>query len=226
MDAKGQCDKTGSGLVQKTEDRSKKPLTLLWNDIPKWLQDNHYIRSGYRHPSNSYLGSAASLGYLHNESVNIWTHLVGAVLAALSGVMMYCAIQPRFVMADEKDVMVFSCFFFGAVGCMGMSATYHTISNHSESVARFGNRLDYMGIILLIWGSFIPSIYYGFSAEPALIRVYWTMVWFAMVLCKILSLMLYRSLPSDLAHSLLFCIRNSDLRNGDLSGLSCSCLWG
>lgn len=79
-------------------------------------------------------------------------------------------------MATQKDVVVFSCFFLGAMGCLGMSATYHTLTNHSESVARFGNRLDYIGIVILIWGSFIPSIYYGFSAEPGLVRLYWTMV--------------------------------------------------
>jgi adiponectin receptor len=57
-----------------------------------------------------------------------------------------------------------------------MSATYHTISNHSSAVAKFGNRLDYIGIVLLIWGSFVPCIYYGFSSEPQLVRLYWTMI--------------------------------------------------
>lgn len=33
-----------------------------------------------------------------------------------------------------------------------------------------------MGIVILIWGSFIPSVYYGFNPEPSLIRLYWTMV--------------------------------------------------
>ncbi len=89
---------------------------------------------------------------------------------------MYVAIRPRFDLANEQDILAFSCFFLSAMGCLGMSATYHAISNHSEPVAKFGNRLDYIGIILLIWGSFVPSIYYGFSAEPQLFRTYMTMV--------------------------------------------------
>jgi adiponectin receptor len=57
-----------------------------------------------------------------------------------------------------------------------MSATFHAISNHSPEVARWGNQLDYLGIVCLIWGSFVPSIYYGFLEDGALIVRYWTMV--------------------------------------------------
>lgn len=31
-------------------------------------------------------------------------------------------------------------------------------------------------IILLIWGSFIPSIHYGFAEDIEWVRVYWSMV--------------------------------------------------
>lgn len=163
-------------VVDTTAQAASKAKTVLWSDLPKWMHDNHYIHSGYRPQSNSYYTSATSIGSLHNETVNIWTHLIGAVAAGISAVALFYAITPRFELATTQDVMVFSCFFLGAVTCLGMSATYHTISNHSEAVAKFGNRLDYMGIIFLIWGSFIPSIYYGFSVEPKLVRVYWSMV--------------------------------------------------
>ena len=177
MDSKSSLnEESDTPLIQKTEEKAEKALTILWNDLPKWLQDNQYVQSGYRHPSNSYQKSAASLGYLHNESVNIWTHVIGAFMAISTAIYMYSMMRPRFSLATSNDAMVFACFFLGAIGCLSMSATYHTISNHSESVAKFGNRLDYIGIVILIWGSFIPSIYYGFSPEPQLIRLYWTMV--------------------------------------------------
>lgn len=188
MDTKRQHDNEDAGLIrQKTGDKAKEVLTLLWNEIPSWQQDNSYIQRGYRPASNSYQKSAASLGYLHNESVNIWTHLIGALLACSTATVLYCVIRPRFSMANSEDVMIFTCFFLGAIACLCMSATYHTISNHSESVAKFGNRLDYMGIVFLIWGSFIPSIYYGFSAEPGLTRTYWTMVCHKAVTNKIVA---------------------------------------
>ena len=176
MDSKSSPGEEATQTLKKTEEKATQALTALWNELPQWMKDNHYIQSGYRPPSNSYWKSAASLGYLHNESVNIWTHLIGAALAGCAATVLYTTVRPRFKMATPEDVMVFSCFFLGAMACLGMSATYHTISNHSESVAKFGNRLDYIGIVVLIWGSFISSIYYGFSAEPGLIRLYWTMV--------------------------------------------------
>ncbi|KAK0896367.1 hypothetical protein LTR02_011285 [Friedmanniomyces endolithicus] len=161
-------------LITQTEQKATEALTVLWDDIPTWLQDSHYIHSGYRPASNSYRKSLASLTYLHNETVNIWTHLVGACLAATAGTLLYTLVRPRYEMVTGEHVAVFARYFLGAVACLGMSATYHLICNHSEAVAKFGNRLDYMGIIFLIWGSFIPSLYYGFDAE--LRKLYWSMI--------------------------------------------------
>jgi len=91
-------------------------------------------------------------------------------------VVLYHVLAPRYPSASKEDIFVFGCFFLGATACLGMSATYHTISNHSATVARFGNQLDYLGIVFLIWGSFIPSIYYGFHDDVRLIRTYWAMI--------------------------------------------------
>ena len=165
-----------SESASKAEKEIERRLTVLWHDLPAWQQDNHYIHSGYRPASHSYKKSAQSLGYLHNETVNIYSHLIGAVLAITSGIVLYSVLKPRYETATREDVVVFSCFFLGATACLGMSATYHTISNHSQAVASFGNKLDYLGIVFLIWGSFIPTLYYGFQTDVQLIKFYWAMV--------------------------------------------------
>lgn len=168
------------------KDVVKEELIVLWEKLPSWQQDNRFIVSGYRSASGSYRKSAASLGYLHNETINIYTHLLGSIAFAIGGFVLWSTIATRYKTATSEDVYVFSCFFLGAVTCLGMSATYHTISNHSEVVSRFGNKLDYLGIVFLIWGSFIPSIYYGFSCSPEWISTYWTMVRgkFCQILCQ------------------------------------------
>lgn len=159
------------------ENPPKALKTLLhWDDLPNWQQDNRHIHSGYRPASSSFLGSFQSLGYLHNESVNIYTHLLPALVAIPAGYQLYGALAPRYQTAADSDVLAFACFFAGAAFCLGMSATYHTISNHSPSVARIGNALDYIGIVGLIVGSFVPSIYYGFYCSPQLQHRYWTMI--------------------------------------------------
>lgn len=73
-------------------------------------------------------------------------------------------------------MVVFACFFAGCIACLSMSAAYHLISNHSLAVAAWANTLDYLGIVALIWGSFVPSIYYGFQGRAGLIWLYWSMV--------------------------------------------------
>ena len=162
--------------IKQAEQKIEKALTVLWDDLPSWQQDNHYIHSGYRPASGSFYKSFASLGYLHNESVNIYSHLLGAVVFTIAGSLLYAVIKPRYGTATPEDVWAFSCFFLGAALCLGMSATYHAISNHSQTVAGMGNKLDYVGIVCLITGSFIPSIYYGFYCHPKLQKTYWTMV--------------------------------------------------
>lgn len=176
MESAKSAASTVAQTTKNVEEKIKESLTCLWNDLPAWQQDNHYILSGYRPASNSYFKSFASLSYLHNESVNIYTHLVGAAAALLSAAFLYTTLAPRYDTATSEDVVVFSCFFAGAVACLGMSATYHTISNHSHAVAVWGNQLDYAGIVGLIWGSFVPVLYYAFQDHPDLMKRYWTMV--------------------------------------------------
>ncbi|KAH7139535.1 hemolysin-III related-domain-containing protein [Dendryphion nanum] len=168
--------KAAASKISEAEKELEERLTVLWNDLLPWQRDNQYIHTGYRPASNSYAKSAKSLGYIHNETVNIYSHLIGAVLALISGTFMFFELQARYQTANLEDVFVFGCFFLGAVICLGMSATYHTISNHSHEIAQFGNKLDYLGIVFLIWGSFIPVLYYCFQSEPQLIYRYWTMI--------------------------------------------------
>lgn len=149
---------------------------IHWKDVPHWMQDNAHIHSAYRKASYSYTRSFASVAQIHNETVNIWSHLVPGLLSLPVGAVLFSVLKPRYDKASTGDVICMSCFFVGAALCMGMSATYHTLSNHSPQVAKFWNQLDYAGIACLIAGSFIPSVYYGFWCEPAKQRLYWSMV--------------------------------------------------
>ena len=164
------------------ERKIERLLTIHYDDLPHWLRDNPSIQTGYRPPSSSFTASLSSIMHLHNETVNIWTHLLGSVLFLILAVTLYSNVASRYPTATVADISAFSAFFAGATGCLGMSAAYHTISNHSEGVAGWGNRADYVGIIGLIVGSFVASCYYGFLCEPFLQHIYWTMVrllWFS-----------------------------------------------
>ena len=49
---------------------------LPWEPLPKWMQSDPYIRRGYRPQYNSFSACLQSLFYLHNQTVNIWSHLL------------------------------------------------------------------------------------------------------------------------------------------------------
>ncbi|GJN78652.1 tubulin beta chain [Purpureocillium lilacinum] len=158
--------------VKSTEYKAKQKALLFWDDLPVWRRDNGFIQSGYRQNSPSYLHSLGSLFYLHNQSVNIWTHLVGAITTVAGSIYLYYVIYPRYENATLSDVLVFSCFLSGAVLCLGMSATFHVVLDHSREAAQWGNKLDYTGIVALIVGSHVPPLYYGFYCKPVLLKAY------------------------------------------------------
>ncbi|KAL3469822.1 hemolysin-III related-domain-containing protein [Aspergillus californicus] len=172
----GSCQ-TASVATAVLEDPPRAISSLLhWDDLPHWQRDNQHIQTGYRPASASFLISIQSLTYIHNETVNIYTHLLPALLAAPTAVQLYRALAPRYETATDGDIYAFGCFFGGAAFCLGISAFYHTVSNHSPTVARIGNTFDYIGIVGLIVGSFVPSVYYGFYCVPEMQRLYWTMI--------------------------------------------------
>ncbi|KAI6777165.1 hypothetical protein HG530_001110 [Fusarium avenaceum] len=158
--------------AKKIESKAENSLLLLWDELPEWRRDNAFILSGYRQSQNSYAHSFRSLFYMHNESVNIWSHLLGAIIFLASAAYVDRVVRPRYASASSTDVLVFACFFGGAVVCLGMSATFHTLLNHSATVAKWGNKLDYTGIVALIVGSYVPALYYGFFCLPNLMTAY------------------------------------------------------
>eukprot|EP00297_Palpitomonas_bilix_P006659 CAMPEP_0113866772 /NCGR_PEP_ID=MMETSP0780_2-20120614/52_1 /TAXON_ID=652834 /ORGANISM="Palpitomonas bilix" /LENGTH=405 /DNA_ID=CAMNT_0000851647 /DNA_START=97 /DNA_END=1311 /DNA_ORIENTATION=- /assembly_acc=CAM_ASM_000599 len=58
------------------------PSPVRYQQAPDHLQDNEYIKTGYR-TNYSFWHCVKSLFFLHNETVNIWTHLLGLVLFIL-----------------------------------------------------------------------------------------------------------------------------------------------
>jgi hypothetical protein len=88
------------------------PFLLQFDELPPWQQDNHYILGKYRPESHSYFRCFQSLFYLHNESVNIHSHLLGAFLFYFTSLSLYAFERYNI---STADVLAFSFFFVGAV---------------------------------------------------------------------------------------------------------------
>lgn len=54
---------------------------------------------------------------------------------------------------------------------------FHTFCNHSEGLWRLTSHLDHLGIVVVMWGSTIPSDHFGFYCDPQLQYFYKTLVY-------------------------------------------------
>ncbi|KAF8334218.1 hemolysin-III related-domain-containing protein [Cantharellus anzutake] len=157
--------------LSKVANKSRKPfpMTITWDELPGWMKDNEYIRTELRSLSACLF---SVLGYFHNETVNIHSHLWGAALFVFLGIGTYPYFLATHASVTWKDVASILIFLCAAVFCLLSSAVFHCVSCHSRQVAKRCNALDYTGIISLIVGSFFPSLHFGFFCEPKLHRLY------------------------------------------------------
>ena len=59
--------------------KNSKIIVGSYQEAPKFLQDNEFIHNGYLINANTYSKIFKSLFICHNETVNIWSHLLGAL---------------------------------------------------------------------------------------------------------------------------------------------------
>lgn len=81
----------GVGMPQRRRGAAaahKMPRLASFSDLPDYLKDNEFIVGSYRPGGQSLWSSLRSVWGLHNETGNVWTHLLGELAAAVEG-------QPR-----------------------------------------------------------------------------------------------------------------------------------
>jgi len=172
--------------TEQVEEFARKVWAAGWNcchfrALPNWLQDNNFLVRGHRPPLPCVKECFKSIFRIHTETMNIWTHLLGCL--AFFAMYIFFLTRPA-VEIQLQEKLVFSAFFVGAVACLLLSATFHTLHCHSEFVGKLFSKLDYVGIALLIMGSFFPWLYYGFYCERSL-QIFYLSVTFVLGLAAI-----------------------------------------
>lgn len=97
------------------ENRPRKSSLISYEELPVWHQDNPFIRKGYRPISRSTMACLRSLAFLHNETLNIYTHLIPAAAALFVGeawVLSY--LRQRYVDVGASDYVIFAVLFSAA----------------------------------------------------------------------------------------------------------------
>lgn len=157
-----------------------RPCLKSFQFIPSWMQDNKHVLSGYRPELLSFKRCFYSLGYIHNETGNIYTHLLGVLLfVGLSWYTTYFILHDR----AFSDQLIMHIFFGGSVTCLMMSVLFHLCFVHSAHMNCFFSKLDYSGITALIFSSVLSCIYLEFYCHELLNSFYMGLTFVLAVLC-------------------------------------------
>lgn len=147
------------------------PTIMTIGEAPPFLRAP-FILYGYR-VDYSFTDCMASLFAQHNETCNVWTHIIGLILFICLGIYRYYT-----VLYDTPPTILGSFLAFYCAGCVCMltSAAYHLFSCMSESWQKWLYRQDMNGIVCMILGCYVPGIVLAFTCQPYLMMIYVTIV--------------------------------------------------
>ncbi|KAI9314484.1 hemolysin-III related-domain-containing protein [Dichotomocladium elegans] len=134
---------------------------LCYHELPKEWQENEYVLTGYRF-YETHRDCLRSIFMLHNETLNIWSHLLGFIFFSYFSVSTFNSYFPE---ASISDRTIFATFCIAAIKCLLCSSFYHTYICHSKHKT-FAATLDYIGIAFLIAASVLVTEFYGFYCRP------------------------------------------------------------
>jgi len=157
---------------------SRLRVLLSFDEMPEWFryESNQWILHGYRPISGSVYASFYSWSYIHNESVNIYSHLIPSIFFLFGECYIQQHLTNRYSEVTSADLITFSIFILAAALCLSLSAVYHTLVNHSQRVENFCLRLDMLGIVIFILGDLVLGTYTVFWCESLPRNIYWSIV--------------------------------------------------
>lgn len=157
------------------QSKTKRKL-LARHKVPSWCSQNPFLLTGYRPTSDSVHRCVESLGYVHNETVNIYSHLVSAVITFTRAAFIHLYLRAHYPNALWVDQLAFYLHLGVSIFCFTVSTAYHMSLSYSEFYADFWSRLDYVAILLQLVGSGMSGTHFGFYCEPGLRRFYLPLV--------------------------------------------------
>lgn len=120
-------------------------------------------------------------------TANIWSHLLGALLFVALSVhfFVWSRLRHGIRFADGLAVAI---YLSDVIVCFILSTVYHTFSDHSPHMHKFGNELDHLGIVLVIWGTGISGAHFGFYHEHAVRNSYFALLTAVAMGCGVFTL--------------------------------------
>lgn len=165
--------------------RAAESRLIHYDDLPVPWRTNPHIKRGYRF-TESKIECIVSIVKPSNETVNIWSHLIGLVIVLVIAFYYYPA-STTFPLSSKWDIFIAACFFAAACKCLVCSCMWHTMNGIADQclLDRFAC-VDYTGISMLVAASILSTEWTAFYCEPVSRAVYMSATLFLGVLGTIL----------------------------------------
>ncbi|CAF0770370.1 unnamed protein product [Adineta steineri] len=158
------CEPNNISCSQKSKitDVDKTFRLYSFDMIPEYLQSNPYIRTGYRHGLN-FKGCLTSLIHLNNETVNVWSHLIGA------GLFIYFFLHDIYIgkaipyMLSSTSYYFVLFYTFTIIICMLCSVVFHLFNCISPKHCDGFLKVDLCGIGFGILGCYLCGLHLTFE---------------------------------------------------------------
>lgn len=141
---------------------------LKIHEVDDIYRSNPFILTGYR-DKTSFFGCLKSVLLLHNETINIWSHLLGFIFFVgifLRDILFLIPAKQSGVEVTQTDFFVLCTLIICYQACMILSSLYHTFTCHSPQWSGTCLTLDLIGIIMALLATYLSGIYYAFWCEP------------------------------------------------------------
>ena len=135
-----------------------------YHEAPPFLVTNPHIKTGYRAflPTKLCL---KSLFTLHNETVNIWSHLLVGLYFFYQYFYDFSLLVER-GSTSSSDRIAFLCMIITIQICMFSSTAFHLFNCHSQNTCSRLLLVDCIGIGIGLSGCFFPVTHCAFYCFP------------------------------------------------------------
>lgn len=172
-DAQGDLEEVPKAQQESPVAMTKKPVKkeriIGTIDMVEDWQTLPFIKTGYR-LNYSYSDAFRSIFSWHNDTLNIWTHIMGIAYYLFMIPHVFSELGRQG--ASEWDRLLFKIYIVCALIQMGASALYHTVRCVSKWAEDNFLRVDLIGIVIMIIGSYIVAMGQGFTCIKSAFSLY------------------------------------------------------
>lgn len=148
-------------LLQRLPSSLPSPLpTVSASQVPPLFREP-YILTGYRPLHQNWYCYLLSLFQKHNESLNVWSHLLATPVLLLRWWSAFGALGHSL---DISSLPLF-LFLLSALTCYFCSSVAHLFQSHSKHAHYYVFFMDYMGVAVYQYGCALGHFFYASAPE-------------------------------------------------------------